>query len=269
MTADLRYAVRTLIAGRLFTVVAVTSLALGIATNTTMFSVFDAMFLRPLPFEDAGRLVSIAGRHPETGRRVALSLDDLRELTPAVASLETIAAYSGRTVDAHRRRRTRADRGAARHRQPLSAARQAAAAAGRASPATTTGPRPRAWRSSATRCGGGATRRTVPRSAASSGWTTCAYTIVGVMPPKFQFPEHERALDSADAGPRRRGRGDARPSRSSDASRRTRRSNGPTPSWRRESLPAPRLARGRAAGFARLVPIARSSAARNARSPAR
>jgi putative ABC transport system permease protein len=57
----LRYAVRTLLAGRLFTAVAVTCLALAIATNTTMFSVFDAMFLRPLPFANAERLVSISG----------------------------------------------------------------------------------------------------------------------------------------------------------------------------------------------------------------
>ena len=63
-----------------------------------MFSVFDAMFLRPLPFRTRDRLVSIAGRHPETGRRVSLSLDDLRELTPAVQSLDAVAAYSGRTV---------------------------------------------------------------------------------------------------------------------------------------------------------------------------
>jgi putative ABC transport system permease protein len=98
MTADLRYAVRTLLAGRLFTAVTVTSLALSIATNTTMFSVFDAMFLRPLPFDHAGRLVSVIGRHPETGRRVALSLDDVRELAPAVGSLDTIAAYTGRAV---------------------------------------------------------------------------------------------------------------------------------------------------------------------------
>jgi hypothetical protein len=36
-------------------------LTLGIATNTTMFSVFDAMFLRPLPFPDADRPVSVTG----------------------------------------------------------------------------------------------------------------------------------------------------------------------------------------------------------------
>jgi predicted permease len=95
--SDARYAVRTLISGRVFTLIAVLCLALGIAANTTMFSVFDAMFLRPLPFKDADRLVSIAGRHPETGRRVNLTLDDLRDLTPALSSLDAVA-YGGRTV---------------------------------------------------------------------------------------------------------------------------------------------------------------------------
>ena len=45
---DLRYALRALRSGRLFTLVAGLCLALGIATNATMFSVFDAMFLRAL-----------------------------------------------------------------------------------------------------------------------------------------------------------------------------------------------------------------------------
>ena len=63
-----------------------------------MFSVFDAMFLRPLPFKDPARLVSIAGRQPETGRRINLSLDDARELGGTTRSFAAIGAYSGRTV---------------------------------------------------------------------------------------------------------------------------------------------------------------------------
>ena len=98
LRADLRDAVRSLVTGRLFTIVAVSCLSLGIATNTTMFSVFDAIFWRPLPFADPDGLVSIAGRQPETGRRVALSLDDARELAKMVSSVASIAAYSGSTV---------------------------------------------------------------------------------------------------------------------------------------------------------------------------
>ena len=98
MLREFRDAVRTLASGGLFTVVAVLCLALAIASNTTMFSVFDAMFLRPLPFRDGDRLVLISGRHPETGRRVTLTAGDVRELTEGVASLEAVAAYAGRTA---------------------------------------------------------------------------------------------------------------------------------------------------------------------------
>ena len=94
---DLRYAIRTLAAGRLFSLVAVICLALGIATNTTMFSVFDAMFLRPLPFKDPQQLLSISGQNPETKRRINLSLDDMRELAPSLHAIGAVAAYSGRT----------------------------------------------------------------------------------------------------------------------------------------------------------------------------
>ena len=88
---DLRYAARTMVAGRLFSAVAVTCLALAISTSTTVFSVFDAIFLRPLPFTDAAALVSISGRHPQTGRRVALSFEDLRDLRLSVQSLAAMA----------------------------------------------------------------------------------------------------------------------------------------------------------------------------------
>jgi predicted permease len=79
-------------------VTVVTCLALVIATNTTMFSVFDAMFLRPLPFPAADQLVSIAGRETESSRRATLSLEDVRELRSVAPALTDIAAYSGRTV---------------------------------------------------------------------------------------------------------------------------------------------------------------------------
>ncbi|HEY7475568.1 MAG TPA: ABC transporter permease [Vicinamibacterales bacterium] len=98
MLREFRHASRTLVSGRLFTVVAVLCLASGIASNTTMFSVFDAMFLRPLPFKDGDRLVSISGRHPDTGRRVALTAADVRELTDGLTSFDAMAASAGRTA---------------------------------------------------------------------------------------------------------------------------------------------------------------------------
>jgi macrolide transport system ATP-binding/permease protein len=57
--ADLRYGVRVLRKNPGFTSVAVLTLALGIAVNTTVFTAFDALFLRPRPVKDPDSLASI------------------------------------------------------------------------------------------------------------------------------------------------------------------------------------------------------------------
>jgi predicted permease len=61
---DVRYAVRTFTASPGFALAAVLSLALGIGANTSLFTVINAVMLRPLPYRDAERLVILWNRSP-------------------------------------------------------------------------------------------------------------------------------------------------------------------------------------------------------------
>ena len=84
---DIRYAARTLRRSPGFTLVAVLTLALGIGVNTAIFSVVDAVLLRPLPFAEPDRLVAFVDEGNYKGAFL--------QFQERAASFESIAAHSG------------------------------------------------------------------------------------------------------------------------------------------------------------------------------
>jgi putative ABC transport system permease protein len=90
---DLRHAVRQLAHAPGFAVVAILTLALGIGANTAIFSVVDAVLLRPLPYPESGRLVSIQERNPEDGRTISLSPPNYVALRERTQSFKDVGGY--------------------------------------------------------------------------------------------------------------------------------------------------------------------------------
>jgi putative ABC transport system permease protein len=67
MLQDVRYAVRVLLKTPAFAAAAVITVAIGVGANTAIFSLVNAVILRPLPFEEPDRLLAIWEQNPERG----------------------------------------------------------------------------------------------------------------------------------------------------------------------------------------------------------
>src|ERR1700723_3456806 len=92
---DIRYGIRMLAKNPGFTAIAVLTLALGIGANTAIFSVVNAELLRPLPFRDASRLVSVASSNSRTHSTAgSMSYPDFLDLRVQNQVFENMAAYT-------------------------------------------------------------------------------------------------------------------------------------------------------------------------------
>jgi len=89
---DVGYGLRMLAKNRGFTAVAVITLALGIGANTAIFSVVDALLLRPLPYRDAHRLVEMFEDLPHTSW-CAVSYPDYLDWKQQNQVFEKMAAH--------------------------------------------------------------------------------------------------------------------------------------------------------------------------------
>jgi putative ABC transport system permease protein len=97
---DLRYAVRLLLRTPGFTLLAALTLALGIGANAAIFSVLDAVLLRPLSYGQPERLVSVYSQFPSMSfDRFWTSAPEFLELRQKSRSLEELGAYTTGAVN--------------------------------------------------------------------------------------------------------------------------------------------------------------------------
>ncbi len=92
---DARQAVRLMMKNRGFTAVALAVLALGIGANTALFSVLNAVLIKPLPYTEPDRLVQL-GRELSIGRSNAVSPSQFLYWSEHNRSFSAMATYEGR-----------------------------------------------------------------------------------------------------------------------------------------------------------------------------
>ena len=148
---DLRHGARLLWKAPGFSAVALAALALGMGATSAIFSVVDAVLLKPLPFRDPQRLLVIWERNPAQNlEKMFVAPGNFLEWRSQSRALEALAAIAGRphqpdrgTERPHRSGRTA---GGARFREPVSAAGSAAGGGARVSHPRKTSPAARITR---------------------------------------------------------------------------------------------------------------------------
>src|SRR5438128_2623075 len=92
MGSDLKYALRMLLRRPGFTVTAILSLALGIGACTAIFSIVDAVILRPLPYPEAEKIISVR-EVDKQGRQITFAEPNFLEVRARNHALAAAAEY--------------------------------------------------------------------------------------------------------------------------------------------------------------------------------
>ena len=186
---DLRYSFRSLLRSPGFTLTAILLITIGIGANAAIFTLADFVLVRPLPFPEPQRLVKVWEKHPGYSF-MELSPANYRDFKAATASFTSLGAY------------TDIDMNLVGQAEPLRV--EGAIVTG--SLFSTLGKSPWIGRHLTERDDVGGAPKTVVLS--YGFWQTefggdravlgksiilddAAYTVVGVMPPDFQFPTRE------------------------------------------------------------------------------
>src|SRR5258705_10880572 len=99
---DIRYGVRSLLKRPGFTAIALVALALGIGANTAIFSLVNAVLLRPLPFAEPDRLVWVWGNIRNGGNRASVSPLDFLDYRSENKNFEHFSASFGGPLSLNR-----------------------------------------------------------------------------------------------------------------------------------------------------------------------
>ncbi len=92
---DLRYGIRCLLRSPGFSVIVLLTLALGIGANTTIFSVVNSLLLRPLPYPEPERLVTLNHIYPSVDLVAGVSPPGFRDYRDRAQSFESVAISRG------------------------------------------------------------------------------------------------------------------------------------------------------------------------------
>ena len=93
---DVRYGIRTLIRQPGFAATAILTLALGIGATTAIFSVVNAVVLRPMPFDEPDRVVVVTNLNTKTGtRNTTISGPDFFDWRAQAKSFEALSYFTG------------------------------------------------------------------------------------------------------------------------------------------------------------------------------